>query len=260
MKNIFLFFSLMLFSFLILSFISEEKNKRYSMDSSHIITSDTRNSEQWAENNPTDHEITSLLTVEPVYYSVMIDESLTSRPAKAVVKGGVFTSEGWKASSADEQIHFEFPAGISRGVIQVEVKNIRMGVEGDGRRQLLGLFDVFQEKYSEENNNGFILRIYSNTYEKHLPGETRFRLRGPEYGKKQADTQSLTWDENRWYKFEITIDKTSASWALDGNVIKSLSFTQSEVTFHHLFLNVINYKDMDGYPGVVFRNLKVKGN
>jgi hypothetical protein len=177
------------------------------------------------------------------------------------VHSGVFSENGWKAVNETDYIYYKMPDSTTKGQIEFEAKGIKMGLPGDPRKHILGLADRYiddasGEKYLEDNSNTVMLRIFYGTRGKHLPGDTRFRIRGIGIDKAQIDAV-LDWDENEWYKFKVAWTPDGAKWYRNGSLIGKVNYPDKGINFNCLFLNLPNYKDMKGVREVTFRNVSI---
>jgi hypothetical protein len=198
--------------------------------------------------------------------NALISDPLVDGKATARVVGGKFEPEGWRALDVSDQLHYTLPEGTRRGSVAFEVKGFDITLDGDPRKHFWGLYDVFQTQYVvkdedpkfKENANGMTLRLYTGVVKAHTAGETRLRLAGPVFEKKQFDNTALKWDPQRWYRFQIEWTETDAVITRDGELVGKLSFLRKDVTFRHLFLNNDNHFTFKGFKGTVYRNVVIR--
>jgi hypothetical protein len=186
---------------------------------------------------------------------------LTNRESVGKVHGGTFNENGWKAVNETDYIYYKLPDSTSSGQVEFEAKGFKMGLSGDPRKHILGLADRYiddasGEKYLEDNSNTVMLRIFYGPRGNHVPGDTRFRIRGIGIDKAQIDAV-LDWDENTWYKFKVAWTPTGAQWYRNDSLVGKVNYPDKGINFNHLFLNLPNYKDMHGVQEVTFRNVLI---
>jgi hypothetical protein len=186
---------------------------------------------------------------------IVFEDSLTASSGKGEIHGGTFGSEGWTSDSGDDYIHYTLPEGLTRATVEFEAKGFAFG--GTARRHFWQIFETPRQSQND-SQNFIMIRFYAAPKDAHVPGETRFRLDGPAFGKKQAD-RVLSWDAGKFYKFSFTWDGGAAQWSRDGEVIGTIHYSGENVQLRHMYMNGGRlYENFPGLDHVTFRNLIVK--
>ena len=177
--------------------------------------------------------------------------------------GRQFGASGWTSASPEDCLLYVLPAAAREGTVSFHAKGIRIG-EGLPRQHIWGLYDRYntrnEVKGEGANCNGFTLRIYHQVKDKHELGETRFRFQGVDYRRVQYDTPPLTWEQDRWYRFDVHWTPTEASWKRDGQVMGTVAYPDKGVGFTHLYLNNDNHHVFKGLARVVYRDVDIHIN
>jgi hypothetical protein len=83
-------------------------------------------------------------STEPVPQDFLVEESLATRPASATVKGGTFTSEGWKTTSNSDYLEFHLST-IRKGSVEFDVKgwskSAKVFNDPDHKYHFFGMWD-----------------------------------------------------------------------------------------------------------------------
>ena len=155
------------------------------------------------------------LAVAPAWgATVLISDPLTDGKCSGNVSGGQFESEGWRAVNGGDYLYYALPDGLIQSSVQFEIK-VGSDVSGEARKHFWQVFER-NESTSNDSNNLIMLRLYvNNSKEGYDAGEVRFRMGGPDFGKKQADTPASSRDPGKWYTVRINwtgSDATHGAW------------------------------------------------
>jgi hypothetical protein len=186
---------------------------------------------------------------------LLIQDPLTNGTSVGSVRGGEFTSDGWRINNRDEYIRYEIPS-TSSGFVEWENLGLR-STNADAEAYML--FAMWDPGSGEFRENPFRVHIQKLDTE-HNPPYVRFRFIS-DGDERNAGYNELDWEPSQRYRWRVEwgpgTDRNEARVFVNGIEVMRVEYTPDyEPRTHWVEMGVNESRD-ESCIGAIFSNVRI---
>ena len=187
--------------------------------------------------------------------TLLIQDPLTNGTSVGSVRGGEFTSDGWRINNLDEYIRYEIPS-TSSGFVEWENLGLR-STNADAEAYML--FAMWDPGSGEFRENPFRVNIQKLDTE-HNPPYVRFRFIS-DGDERNTGYNELDWEPSQRYRWRVEwgpgTDRNEARVFVNGVEVMRVEYTPDYEPRTHWVEMGVNESRNESCIGAIFSNVRI---
>ncbi len=187
--------------------------------------------------------------------SILISDPLTNGTSSGSVRGGEFTTDGWRINSLDDYIRYEIPS-TSNGFVEWENLGLRRTNESDEAYMMFAMWDPGSGEF---RTNPFRVNIQKLDTQ-HNPPYVRLRFIS-DGDERNTGYNFLDWEPSERYRWRVewgpATDRNAARVLVNGIEVMQVAYTPPYEPRTQYVEMGVNESRNESCIGAVFSNVRI---
>lgn len=187
--------------------------------------------------------------------ALLIQDPLTNGTSVGSVRGGEFTSDGWRINNLDEYIRYEIPS-TSSGFVEWENLGLRRTNADPEAYMMFAMWDPGSGEFRTNPFRANIQKLDTN----HNPPYVRFRFIS-DGDERNTGYNELDWEPSQRYRWRVEwgpgTDRNEARVFVNGIEVMGVEYTPDYEPRTHWVEMGVNESRNESCIGAIFSNVRI---